>query len=79
MLRRDGLVVNHKRVVRRSREEALMVRRKRRKRITRACRVTPAQPVQAHQHWAMDVTSDVLAIGRRFRTLNVVDRCTREC
>lgn len=79
LLRRDGLVVNHKRVYRLYREEALMLRRKRRKRLTSACRVRPAQPVHARQHWAMDFTSDVLANGRRFRTLNVVDRFTREC
>ncbi len=55
LLRRDGLVVNHKRVYRLYREEALMLRRKRRKRITSACRVQPAQPVRARQHWAMDL------------------------
>jgi putative transposase len=79
LLRREGLLVNHKRVYRRSREEALMLRRKRRKHLTSACRAKPVQPVHARQHWAMDFTSDVLAHGRRFRTLNVVDRFTREC
>jgi len=79
LLRREGLMVNHKRVYRLYREEALMLRRKRRKRIASSCRVQPVQPVQARQHWAMDFTSDVLATGRRFRTLNVVDRFTREC
>ena len=79
LVRREGLVVNHKRVYRLYREEALMLRRKRRKRITSACRAQPAQPVHARQQWAMDVTSDVLANGRRFRTRTVVDRFTREC
>ncbi len=55
LLRRDGHIVNHKRVYRLYREEALMLRRKRRKRITSACRVRPAQPVHARQHWAMDL------------------------
>jgi putative transposase len=65
------------------REEVLMLRRKRRKRMTSACRVQPAVPVRARQHWGMDFTSDVLATGRRFTqgvpALNVVERCTREC
>ncbi len=60
-----------------------MLRRKRRKRMTSACRVQPAVPVRARQHWGMDFTSDVLATGRRFTqgvpALNVVERCTREC
>jgi putative transposase len=79
LLRREGLVMNHKRVYRLYQEEALMLWRKRRKRITKACRTRPTQPVHARQHWAINFTSDVLANGRRFRTLNVVDRFTREC
>jgi putative transposase len=34
---------------------------------------------QPRQHWAMDFTHDTLASGRNFRTLNLIDRFTREC
>ena len=31
------------------------------------------------QHWSLDFMSDQLASGRRFRILNIVDDCSREC
>lgn len=31
-----------------------------------------------NQKWSMDFTSDSLANGRRFRTFNVIDDCSRE-
>ena len=79
LLRRDQFHVNHKRVYRLYREERLMLRRKRRKRITNTCRSAPLPAMQAHQEWAMDFTSDTLAEGRRFRTLNIVDTYSRAC
>lgn len=78
MLRREGLLVNHKRVYRLYRLDGLQVRRKKRKRIARRRRrdiVTPARP---NERWSMDFMCDQLADGRRFRTLNVVDDFTRE-
>lgn len=36
-------------------------------------------PTGPNQSWSMDFVSDGLAYGRRFRCLNVVDDCTREC
>src|SRR5437764_10796152 len=38
--------------------------------------VTPLAP---DQRWSLDVVSDQLTDGRRFRILAVVDDCTREC
>jgi putative transposase len=32
-----------------------------------------------NQRWSLDFVHDQLAIGRRFRVLNVVDDVTREC
>ncbi len=29
--------------------------------------------------WSMDFTSDTLAHGGKFRTLNIIDDCIREC
>jgi putative transposase len=79
LLRRDGIVVNHKRVQRLYRLEGLAVRRKRRKKIAGTQRQPMTCPIQPDMHWSMDFTSDQLADGRRIRTLNVVDVFTREC
>lgn len=78
VLRRDRLV-NHKKVHRLYKLEGLQVRRRLRKRAKGVQRVplTPAQ--RPNQRWSMDFTSDTLANGRPFRTLNIVDDCTREC
>ena len=79
LLERDGLVVNHKRVHRIYRMAGLQVRRRRRKRLTRAERVPLPTPSQRLERWSMDFTVDTLADGRGFRTLNIVDDFTREC
>jgi putative transposase len=79
LLEREGLVVNHKRVHRIYRDAGLQVRRRRRKRLTRAERAPLAVPSQRRERWSMDFTVDTLADGRGFRTLNIVDDFTREC
>ncbi len=78
LLRREGWVVNHKRVYRLYREEGLAVRRQKRKRIRAAARLPLALPTAANQVWTMDFTQDALSSGRRFRTLNLMDGYTRE-
>lgn len=78
-LRREGFVVNHKRLFRIYREERLMVRKRGgRKRAlgTRAPMPIPAAP---NDLWALDFVSDQFVCGRRFRILAVYDVCTREC
>jgi putative transposase len=72
-------MVNHKRVHRIYRAAELQVRRRRRKRLTRAERVPLSPPSQRCERWSMDFTVDTLADGRGFRTLNIVDDFTREC
>jgi len=79
LLAREGFVVNHKRVHRIYRAAGLQVRRRRRKRLTRADRVPLPIPGQRQERWSMDFTVDTLADGRGFRTLNIVDDFTREC
>lgn len=60
------------------REESLQVRKRRRKK-ERLFR-KPLEPAKRpNERWSMDFVSDSLSTGRRFRTLNVVDECTREC
>lgn len=79
LLRRTGQAVNHKRVYRLYRLEGLAVRRRQRKRIASTQRPVLTAPQHAGQEWSMDFTSDTLANGRHFRTLNIVDTYTREC
>jgi putative transposase len=79
LLAREGLVVNHKRVHRIYRAAGLQVRRRHRKRLTRAERIPLPVPDQRLARWSMDFTVDTLADGRGFRTLNIVDDFTREC
>ncbi len=79
LLEREGLIVNHKRVHRIYQSAGLQVRRRRRKRLTRADRVPLPSASQRLERWSMDFTADTLADGRNFRTLNIVDDFTREC
>jgi putative transposase len=78
LLRREGEVVNHKRVHRVYREAGLMIRRKKRKHCARAgvpLRVCTA----ANQEWALDFVHDAVASGRTIRVLSVEDAYTRQC
>jgi len=79
LVAREGLRVNHKRLYRLYRTAGLQVRRRRRKRLPRGERVPLPVPTQRGQRWSMDFTLDMLADGRAFRTLNIVDDFTREC
>lgn len=79
MLRREGTLVNRKRVYRLYRQEGLKIRKRSRKRLAAVPRTPPSSPLFANQRWSLDFTSDYLENGRRFRTLNVVDDRTREC
>ena len=78
LLRREGFVVNHKKLFRLYREEGLAVRRRRgRKRAvgTRKPRIVPSR---LDERWSLDFVSDSLADGRRFRALCIVDDFSRE-
>lgn len=79
LLRREGFIVNHKRLFRVYREEKLMVRRRSgRKRAlgTRAPMIVPQLP---NDRWSVDFAADQFIDGRRLRILVVVDDCSREC
>jgi putative transposase len=78
ILTRQGWKVNLKRVYRLYREERLMVRRVRRKRLLRATPINAHVTAPNHE-WALDFVFDGLATGRGIRTLTIVDSFTREC
>jgi putative transposase len=79
LLRREGYVVNHKRLFRLYREERLAVRRRGGRKRAIGTRAPIAIPLAPNHRWSLDFVSDQLLDGRRFRILAVVDDCTREC
>ena len=79
LLRREGFVVNHKRLFRLYREERLMVRRRGGRKRALGTRAPMAVPHAPNDRWSLDFVSDQFIDGRRFRILAVVDDCTREC
>lgn len=78
-LRKDGEVVNHKRLWRLYVAERLQVgQRPRKQRLPERVRQPLAVPAAPNQCWSLDFVSDALTDGRRFRTLNVVEDWNRE-
>jgi putative transposase len=71
LLKREGFLVNHKRLFRLYREERLAVRRRGGRKRAIGTRAPMTVPMQ--------LVSDQFTDGRRFRILMVVDDCTREC
>ena len=78
VLAKQGWTVNVKRVYRLYKQEGLLVRRLRRKRLVRVAPVN-AHLAAANQEWALDFVCDATATGRGLRILTVVDSFTREC
>ena len=79
LLRREGLVVNHKRTERIYREEGLSLRKRRRKKTAAINRVILPAPERPDERWSMDFVTDSIVTGRRFRALVIVDDYSREC
>jgi len=79
LLRREGLVMNHKRTWRLYVEQGLQVRTKKRRKLPRRDRIAPQVPDRPMQRWSLDFMSDQLADYRRFRILNIVDDHSRFC
>lgn len=78
LLRREGMLVNHKCVERIYREEGLSVRRRKRKRAAGVRAETWLAATRPDQRWSLDFVSDALWWGRKLRMLTVVDTYTRE-
>jgi putative transposase len=79
MLRREGVVLNRKKLYRVYREERLTVRKRGGRKRALGTRAPMAIPQGTNQRWSLDFVSDALASGRRFRILTVVDDFSREC
>jgi putative transposase len=79
MLKREGWVVNHKKVERIYTEEKLALRRRKRRKKFVGPRVPLPVATRPNQFLAMDFVQDRLTNGRKIRTLTIVDSFTREC
>ena len=79
LLRREGIVMNHKKLRRLYREERLQVRRRGGRKRALGTRTPMALPQGPNQRWSLDFLSDAMTDGRRFRVLAIVDDFTREC
>jgi putative transposase len=78
LLRREGWLVNRKRVQRLYREAGLAVRRRRKRRRSGIPRPVRPALTGPNQRWCLDFVSDSLSTGRRFRCLTVLDEWSRE-
>jgi putative transposase len=78
LLEREGIAMNGKKLFRLCSDEGLSVRRRRGRKRATGTRAPMAIPQAPDQRWSLDFVSDVLAWGRRFRVLAVVDDFTRE-
>jgi len=81
LLRREGWLVNHKRVHRLWREEGLQRPTPRKQKRARPAdgSVRRHKAEYPHQVWAMDFQFDATADGRRLKFLNVIDEHSRLC
>ncbi|HEU4607157.1 MAG TPA: IS3 family transposase [Chitinophagaceae bacterium] len=78
LLRRNGKKWNHKKIYRLYRLLKLNKRRKGKRRLPSRVKQPLQQQEGINQSWSMDFMSDSLVCGRKFRTFNVIDDCSRE-
>jgi len=78
MLRRQGIVINHKKTERLYRQEMLKIRKKRRVRNAfKRGKVKAPIPVRLNQVYALDFVFDALVDGGRLKALNIIDLFNR--
>lgn len=78
VLKREGLVQNHKRTERIYREEKLSLRTRKKKKRAGHLRVEMPEPAGLNERWSMDFVQDRIWQGRRFRIFTIVDDFSRE-
>jgi putative transposase len=79
ILRREGLVKNHKRTWRIYRDNGLTLKIRKRHKRASGIRLELAEPTRPNERWAMDFVQDQLWHGSRLRILAVLDVFTKEC
>src|SRR4029453_10686379 len=71
LLRREGIMLNHKKLYRLYREERLMVRRRGGRKRAIGTRAPMALPQGPNQRWSLDFVFAALSCGRKFRLIVV--------
>lgn len=79
LLRREGLVANHKRTERIYKQECLAIRTKKHKKLQSTVRLVLQTPDTINKQWAIDFVHDSIVTGRRFRCFSILDVFSREC
>jgi putative transposase len=77
LLKKEGLVINHKRTARIYKEQELSLRRKVKKRRIPLLRIPMPPARKPDEIWSMDFMSDNLSTGRRVNILTIVDDFSR--
>jgi len=77
-IRRSGKQWNHKRIYRVYKLLKLNRRHKGKRRLPSRVKQPLVKQELINQSWSMDFMSDSMVGGRRFRTFNLIDDCTRE-
>lgn len=77
-IRRSGKAWNHKKVYRVYKLLKLNKKRKGKRRLPARIKHPLQQQTAVNRVWSMDFMSDSMVGGRKFRTLNVMDDCSRE-
>jgi putative transposase len=79
MLRREGTLVNHKKVYRIRKSLGLTLPRRRARKPRPGMAQTPCQSAFENHVWTYDFVFDCLADGRPLKLLTIVDEFTRVC
>ena len=77
--RREGCTWSRDKMLRVYREQGMVRRPKKRRKIPAELRKLLYQPEYLNEIWSMDFMSYSLTDGRTFRVLNVIDDYNREC
>jgi putative transposase len=79
LLRREGLVRNHKKTERIYGEEKLSLRRKNKRKRVAGLRLDLPKPARPNHVWCMDFVSDTALSNRKLKALPIVDVYTKKC
>ncbi len=79
LMRRQGVLDNHKRVYRLYCKANLQLQKRPKKKKQIHLRLVLDQVTRPNQRWSMDFVSDEVSSGKKFRCFNVVDDFTHEC
>ena len=79
VLRREQLVINHKRTERIYKEQGFSLKVRKRKHRISQVRLELPQATKPNERWSMDFMHCSLWSGRKFRLLCLIDQFTKEC